>query len=192
MESQNVEILGEVEITLAKGKKFSITASYSQDSVEVYFVLYVIDRILFDIKDMDHKQSISSMLARYISNQRNEREKLDRLFGKYTLSSAETNKTLLKVSHKMIRSISSEGRNFDFKTEYSFPNISNFEGKLSIATMLYVIELMKRLPVENQKFISDAYTVMLKEYTETGFPTDKYIGSAPLMALITVSNSRKG
>jgi len=187
----NEELIGEVEIILYKGKKFILDTKFKQASAELYFLLFMVDRILFDIEDMDHKQSVSSMLARYISNQRNEREKLDNLFNNYQANSEVDNKILFQTSHKLYKNNINNGPKFKLKTDYSSHEISNFDGKLSISTMLYVIDLVKRFPVENLKFISDIYTAMLQEYFDTGFPTNKTLGLAPVKAISSVIKNMK-
>lgn len=191
MENKNEELIGEVKINLYKENKYSLNHKFKSSSAEVYFVLCMIDRVLIDVKDTDHKHSMATMSAKYMSNSRNEREELNRFFNKYKENIDSENKLVFGVSHKLYKHESQNGTKFRIETDYSLDKVENFDGKISISIMLYIIDLMKRFSVENQEFIADAYTSMLQEYLDTDFPTNKSLGIAPVKAIREVIKGMK-
>jgi len=189
LEKQKEELIGEVKINLYKENKYSLNHNFKNSSAEVYFVLCMVDSVLLDVSDTNHKHSITTMPVRYMSNLRNDREELNKFFNKYKENIDPEKKVVFGVSHKLYKQESQNGTKFRIDTDYSLDKVANFDGKLGISIMIYIIDLMSRFSVGNQQFLANAYTSMLQEYLDTNFPTNKTLGIAPINALSRVIKS---
>lgn len=189
MKKENEALIAEVEFKLYKRHIYSVNHNFKNSSAEVYFLLCMIDKVLADVKDPNHKHSISTMTAKYLSNQRNDREDLNRFFSKYQKDIDPVQLSVFGVKFKLYKDESEYGTKFRIDSDYSSDKVANFDGKIAVSIMLYVIDLMKRFPVENQEFIAKAYSAMLQEYLDTGLPTKKTSGIAPVKAISRIVKS---
>ena len=191
MEKNNEELIGEVEIKLYKGHTYSISHNFKNSSAEAYFVLCMIDRVLVDVSDTNHKHSLATIPAKYMTNSRNERVELDQFFKKYNENIDPENKVVFGAKYKLSKQKTDKGTKLRVDTDYSPDKILNCDGKIGVSIMLYVIDLMNRISVGDQQFIAKAYTAMLQEYFDTDFPTNKTVGIAPVKAISSVIKSMR-
>ncbi len=170
---------GKVKITIYEDNKFSIVNTFNNSAHELFFLLYMIDRVLYEIEEPKHMQNIAAMASRYMSDLKNGRSELSNFFDNYQKNTNESLDVVFEVSHELLSKPKMGGEHLYVWTEYSPTYVDNFDGKLGIATMLYVIDLMNRLDNDDQKFCADAYMAMLQLYFNTKFPTLETITVAP-------------
>lgn len=172
-------LLGRVKITIYEDNKYNIYNTFDNSVDEFCFLLYMIDRVLCEIEEPKHMQNIAALAARYMSDLKNGRSELSSFFNNYKKrKKGENLNVVFEINHELLNKPKMGGDHLYIWTEGT-PHVNNFDGKLGIATMLYVIDLMDRLDYEDQKFHADAYMAMLQLYYNTKFPTSETITVAP-------------
>jgi len=172
------ELFGEVKISIFENNLFSIKNTFEYPSHELFFLLYMVDRILSEINDIKRKQNIAALVSRYISNSNNGRIELMNHFGNYNMIIPSNHDIVFEADHELYVKQKVGGEHIYVWSEYVNSDI-DFDGKIGNATMLYVIDFMNRLDKQEQEICANAYNAMLKIYLESQFPVLKTITSAP-------------
>ena len=186
-------LLGNVKITLYEKHKFLIFNTFNSSGHiidgEFIFLLFMIDRVLYEVEELKHKHNFAAVASRYMSDLKNGRSELGYFFNNYKRTKSENLNIVFEVNHELLNKPKMDKEHLYIWTEYSIPYVNNFDGKLTIAAMLYIIDLMNRLDKDDQEFCAKAYRAMLEIYLDTHFPILETIRLVPSIIINKILKS---
>ena len=190
-EEENV--LGIVEISVYKNYDYHIYNTFKNNLYELFFLLYMIDRILSEMSSKKIMNNFAALLSKYLSNSKNTREEFRNKFINYNgvnsdKVASEGSYLEFKVRHELRSKIKTGGEHLYIWSDYVNLNES-FDVKITNATFLYLFDFIKKLEKHEQKVSANSYDALLQIYLNSGFPTLKSITNAPFQIVRKLLNS---